>query len=73
MRFVGYRQRLLDYDNFAGGAKPLLDSLVQAAIIPGDSLHDIVVRYEQVQVRYRREERTEIFLTLPDPTGSHPQ
>jgi hypothetical protein len=44
---VSYRKRLCDADNLAGGAKILLDSLVQKSIIPDDSPEYIDYQIEQ--------------------------
>ena len=36
VRFIGYRLRPLDPDNFAGGCKDLLDGLRHAKLLAGD-------------------------------------
>ena len=60
VRFTGYRVRPLDPDGFAGSVKDLLDGLVHAGLIPGDSIWEIVLETQQFRVRHFREERTEI-------------
>lgn len=62
VRFIGYRIRLLDPDNFAGGCKDLLDGLRHANLIPDDSPDKIIFVTEQKKVAHRSEERTEIEL-----------
>lgn len=62
VRFIGYRVRLLDPDNFAGGTKDVLDGLRHAGLIPGDEPDKIVFVTEQRKVKHRGEERTEIEL-----------
>lgn len=65
VRFVGYRVRPLDPDNFAGSTKDLLDGLRHAGLIPEDTPEVIVLETEQVRVSSFKQERTEIFLTWP--------
>lgn len=65
VRFTGFRQRLLDPDNFAGSVKDLLDGLRRVQLIPGDEWHRIKLETEQVRVRNKAEERTEIELIYP--------
>lgn len=65
VRFVGYRTRPLDPDNFAGGVKDLLDGLRHAELISGDEPWKIKLETEQVKVAHRNEERTEITITYP--------
>lgn len=65
VRFVGYRVRPLDPDNFAGGVKDLLDGLRHARIISGDEPWEIILQTEQVKVSTFKEERTEIEIELP--------
>lgn len=62
VRFIGYRVRLLDPDNFAGGCKDILDGLRHAGLIPGDEPDKIIFVTEQCKVAHRNEERTEIEL-----------
>lgn len=65
VRFVGYRVRPLDPDNFAGGCKDLLDGLRHAAIIPGDEPWRITLQTEQVCVHAYAQERTVIEINDP--------
>lgn len=65
VRFVGYRVRPLDPDNFAGSVKDLLDGLRHAQIIEGDEPWRIILETEQEQVTTFSEEKTIIEITLP--------
>lgn len=65
VRFVGYRCRPLDPDNFAGGCKDALDGLRHAGLIPGDEPWRIDFQTSQIRVSSRAEERTEITLEIP--------
>jgi hypothetical protein len=65
VRFVGYRCRPLDPDNFAGGVKDLLDGLRHSKLIPGDTPEQIRLETEQVRVAKKSQERTEITLIYP--------
>lgn len=65
-RFVGYRVRPLDPDNFAGGCKDLLDGLRHAGLIHGDEPWRIRFETEQIKVAHRKDEKTEIVLIYPD-------
>lgn len=60
VRFIGYRVRPLDPDNFAGGCKDLLDGLRHAQLIPGDEPWRIIFETEQVKVGSFAEEGTVI-------------
>jgi hypothetical protein len=40
--------KLYDYDNLVGGAKMILDALVEIGLVAGDTPADVDVRYEQV-------------------------
>lgn len=60
VRFVGYRVRPLDPDNFAGSVKDLLDGLRHAGLLSGDEPWRIRLETEQVKVGTYAEERTEI-------------
>lgn len=64
VRFVGYRVRPLDPDNFAGSVKDLLDGLRHAGLLAGDEPWRIILETEQVRVPSFAQERTEIFLTF---------
>jgi len=65
VRFIGYRCRPLDPDNFAGGTKDLLDGIRHAGLIHDDSPEAITLETEQIKVRHYSEERTEIEITYP--------
>jgi hypothetical protein len=68
VRFIGYRCRPLDPDNFAGGCKDLLDGLRHAALILGDEPWRINFETRQEKVRSRCEEKTVIeieYETIP--------
>ena len=60
VRFVGYRTRPLDPDNFAGGCKDLLDGLRHSGLISGDEPWKIKLETEQIKVAHRSEEKTVI-------------
>ncbi len=62
VRFILYRIRLLDRDNYAGSAKDLCDGLRHAALIPGDSEAEISLEVQQVKVSKRSDEKTVIVL-----------
>lgn len=62
VRFVGFRVRPLDPDNFAGSVKDLLDGLRHAALISGDEPWRIRLETEQVKVPSFKNERTEIVI-----------
>lgn len=63
VRFVGYRVRPLDPDNFAGSVKDLLDGLHRAKIISGDEPWRIRLETEQEKVSHYAQERTEITIS----------
>ena len=65
VRFIGYRVRPLDPDNFAGGTKDLLDGLRHAGLISGDEPWRIDFQTRQEKVAHRSEERTVIELEYP--------
>lgn len=65
VRFTGYRVQLLDADNFAGSCKDLLDGVRLAGLIYDDTVSAIIFETEQVRVRHRAEERTEITIEIP--------
>jgi hypothetical protein len=60
VRFVGYRVRPLDPDNFAGGCKDLLDGLRHAHLIPGDEAWRLNFETRQEKVAHRSDEKTVI-------------
>jgi len=65
VRFIGYRVRPLDPDNFAGGCKDLLDGLRHAGIIQGDEPWRIIFETTQEKVKTYAEERTVIEIETP--------
>lgn len=54
-----YRNRLMDYANLVGGAKPIPDCLIRLGYLKDDSPRWFTCTYEQFQVK-KAEERTEI-------------
>lgn len=64
---VSRRLRLADDDNFRGGLKPLLDSLIWAGLIFDDGPRFLKLRALQVQIRHRAGQRTEITLRARGP------
>lgn len=63
VRFVGYRVKPLDPDNFAGSVKDLLDGLRHAGLIPGDEPWRIILETEQVKVKHYRDEMTTVEIS----------
>ena len=59
---TSYRLRLLDDDNVALGAKPLVDACIEAGIAPADSKIWCEIKHEQKQVMHPAFERTEILV-----------
>lgn len=58
-----YRNRLVDYANLVGGAKPIPDTLIKLGYLKDDSPQWFHCDYHQIQVP-RADERTELeFLT----------
>ena len=68
VRFIGYRSRPLDPDNFAAGCKDLLDGLRHAFLISGDEPWNINFETRQEKVSHRSEEKTVIELEYPKQT-----
>ena len=64
VRFIGYRVRCLDPDNFAGSCKDLLDGLRHAGLIPGDEPWRIIFETAQEKVASYKQERTLIEIDL---------
>ena len=58
---VSFRRRLCDPDNLC--PKYFVDCLRYAAYIPDDRPQDITLQVEQIKVKTRAEERTEIDIT----------
>ena len=65
VRFIGYRVRPLDPDNFAGSCKDLLDGLRHASLLAGDEPWRINYETSQVRVAHYAQEKTEIEITYP--------
>lgn len=65
VKFIGYRVRPLDPDNFAGSTKNLLDGLRHAGLIHGDEPWKIIFETEQFRVKTFKEEKTEIIIDYP--------
>ena len=59
LRITRYSTRLLDEDNLAG-SKLLTDQLRYAGIIPSDDPESLKIINDQVKVKRRTEERTEV-------------
>ena len=59
LHIVSYRNRLVDFANLVGGAKPIPDCLQRLGYIVDDSPKWFDCAYEQIQCP-RAEERTEI-------------
>lgn len=70
VRFIGYRIRRTDPDNFAGSVKDLLDGLRQAGVIDDDRVQDIILQTEQEKVCSKAKERTEIEIIYDDPPSN---
>ncbi len=65
VRFIGYRVRPLDPDNFAGGCKDLLDALRHSSLIHGDEWWRIDFQTRQEKVGTYAEEKTVIEVETP--------
>ena len=48
---ISYRKRLLDFDNLVGGAKTLVDALVEECLIHDDSPEYVNLIYEQYKAK----------------------
>lgn len=68
VRFIGFRVRPLDPDNFSGSCKDCIDFLRHAHLIPGDEPWRIILETEQVRVKTFREEKTVIEIDDTNPT-----
>lgn len=64
VRFVGYRVRCTDPDNFAASIKNCLDFLHRSGIIEGDEPWKIILETEQVRVPSFKDEKTVIEVSL---------
>ncbi len=65
VRFIGYRVRPLDPDNFAGSTKDLLDGCVKAGLLAGDEWWRITLETRQEKVKSYEEEKTTIEIEYP--------
>lgn len=65
VRFIGYRVRPLDPDNFAGGCKDAIDGLRHAGLISGDEPWRMKLETEQVKVSHVADECTVIEIETP--------
>ena len=61
---TGFRRKLLDPDNFAGGCKYFIDALRYQNIIIGDRPDQISLTFQQVKVQTKQEEETLIEIEL---------
>lgn len=64
VRVVSYRRRLLDEDNIC--EKFHVDSLRYANCLPSDAPQHCAIITTQVQVKLKKDERTEICVTSPN-------
>lgn len=67
VRFIGYRVRPLDPDNFAGSCKDSLDFLRHSRLIRGDEPWNITLETWQVKVASFAEEKTVIEIDDGQP------
>jgi hypothetical protein len=64
VRFTLYRCRLLDVDAKYTSVKDLLDCVVASGIVAGDKEGQITLEVNQVKVKTKEEERTEVEVIL---------
>lgn len=64
VRIERHARRLLDVDNFAGGAKALIDCLRQAGLIHDDDPGSIEIEFAQVKVAAQSAEGTRIVIRV---------
>jgi hypothetical protein len=69
LRIVSYRLQLADEDNLKGGVKPVIDALKNGGFILDDDPQAISQEVEQIQIHRRKDERTLIYIRIPDPMG----
>lgn len=62
IKVIRYGSRLLDEDNFIGGLKPLLDTIVKLGLIVDDRPEWLELNYKQEKCK-RGEEKTVIILS----------
>ena len=66
IKFTFFFSGRCDPDAYRGGEKDLLDGLVKAGIIAGDEADKITLAPpEQIRVDYKKDQRTEIEISLP--------
>jgi hypothetical protein len=58
----------VDYDNLVGGAKPLLDALVDVGLLQGDGADDVQVAYDSKQ---HTDYRTEVVIQPEGDWADH--
>ena len=68
LKIVSYRNRLVDFANLVGGAKPIPDCLQRLGYVVDDSPKWFDCSYEQIQCP-RVEERTEIHFLDRDESN----
>ena len=61
---TGFRRRLLDPDNFAGGCKYLIDGLRYSQLLHDDTQEQVSLTFQQVKVQTKQEEETLIEIEL---------
>lgn len=62
LKIISYRKRLLDWDNFVGGLKLLIDSLVDMNLIYDDSIEYLELQNPEQQIDLKNP-RTEIYIS----------
>lgn len=62
IEIIYYCVQEMDFDNAYTSAKPLVDGLVEAMIIPDDSPKFIQLKVHCKKVKHRPEQRTEIII-----------
>jgi len=62
VRIISYRKKISDPDNFIGGLKPLIDSLVSNHLLVDDS-NKFLILDEPKQERDLKNQRTEVIIT----------
>ena len=63
IEYVGYKIRLMDWDNFSASFKHIGDALVSAGVIEDDN-PKIIINFlpRQIKVSKRKEQRVEIII-----------
>ena len=62
VRVISYRKRISDEDNFIGGLKPLIDSLVSNHLLVDDSNKFMILEPRPSQERDLKNQRTEVII-----------